>query len=197
MAIVIDIAAALIIIVSIYHGYRRGFSGEISGLAGILFALLLSIFVCLVLSYSVTKVEVISYWASFLILFSATFFLAVLMVMVFRKLFNKLLAHKGVLVFDSGGGVIIGLIKGTTFAIIILLMLLLVNPKTTRKDVYKKSVFGRLVCNNIFIAKIVRGKVRVSKGKEKGRKGLKHAPYKEVLNSFEKKDESTKPQGGI
>lgn len=143
---IVDGVAAGVVLVGMLLGYRRGLSGEMARVAGVLVA-----FACGMAAYRpatawLTQHALASERAIAAFAFAVSFLAAFAAMLLARLLLGRVMKVVFEGTFDRIGGVLAGGLKAALFVLAVLIVLNLAPSEALNRMVGEESAVGRLAC---------------------------------------------------
>lgn len=141
----IDVAVAVFLLVFAIRGYRRGLSGEILQIVGLLASLLMAYqffgYVADVLIETISMPEgiakIIGYLGVFTLFYSIFF--------VIRVIVHKMMSVSFIAVIEKGGGLMSGMIRGLCILSVIFVLIGMLHQPAVIQYIVKESLSGRYI----------------------------------------------------
>ncbi|MDX9702232.1 MAG: CvpA family protein [Candidatus Auribacterota bacterium] len=141
----IDVMVGVILIIFAIRGYRRGLSGEILQVVGLLASLLLAYhffgYVGDVLQKSISMPEgiasILGYVGVFVLLY--TFFY------VIRVIVHKIMSVSFIAVIEKGGGILAGTMRGVCALSVLFVLIGMLRQPAITQYIFKESLTGKYI----------------------------------------------------
>jgi len=187
--VLVDTTIAVIILGSLYEGYRRGLMKSLLGLVGFATVLLLCLFFGEVLSKPLKPYIPLPITYATLASYILICFVIALVGYFLQGLFTKLQTRRLPPSIDGMGGMIVGAVRGGVFTGLCLIILMLIANPIINDQITKKSHLGPAFFEEVGKVSTTINEIYTSPPSPLTTKGVikdKH-DYEKVVDGFKKK----------